>query len=140
MPRIKDASVEAVKRAADIVDLVEARTRLRKVGGRYTGLCPFHQEKTPSFHVSPERGTYHCFGCGVGGDIFSFVEAIEGIDFKGALKILAEKAGVKIEYSRGVKSNEDERDRLFSLLEAATIFYSSKLTPESKKYLRDRGI
>ena len=68
MARIKDASVEAVKAAADIVALVEARTRLRKVGGRYTGLCPFHEERTPWFSVSPERGTYHCFGCGVGGD------------------------------------------------------------------------
>ena len=68
MARIKDTSVEADKATANIVDLVEARTRLRKVGGRYTGLCPFHQEKTPSFSVSPDRGTYHCFGCGVGGD------------------------------------------------------------------------
>ena len=78
MARIKDASVEAVKQAADIVVLVEARTRLRKVGGRYTGLCPFHQEKTPSFSVSPDRGTYHCFGCGVGGDAITFVEETEG--------------------------------------------------------------
>ena len=74
MARIKDASVEEVKRLADIVVLVEARTRLRKVGGRYTGLCPFHQEKTPSFSVSPDRGTYHCFGCGAGGDAITFVE------------------------------------------------------------------
>ena len=78
MARIKDTSVDAVKAAANIVDLVEARTRLRKVGGRYTGLCPFHQEKTPSFSVSPDRGTYHCFGCGVGGDAISFVREIGG--------------------------------------------------------------
>ena len=83
MPRIKDTSVEAVKNAADIVALVEARTRLRKVGGRFTGLCPFHQEKTPSFSVSPDRGTYHCFGCGVGGDAISFVQETEGVDFVG---------------------------------------------------------
>ena len=84
MPRIEDASVEAVKAASSIVDLVETRTRLRKVGGRYTGLCPFHEEKTPSFSVSPDRGTYHCFGCGAGGDAISFVRETEGLDFVGA--------------------------------------------------------
>ena len=89
MARIKDSSVEAVKAAADIVTLVEARTRLRKVGGRYTGLCPFHDERTPSFSVSPDRGTYHCFGCGVGGDAIRFVQELEGLDFVGAIEWLA---------------------------------------------------
>ena len=98
MARIKDASVEAVKQAADIVALVEARTRLRKVGGRYTGLCPFHQERTPSFSVSPDRGTYHCFGCGVGGDAISFVEETEGVDFVGAIEWLADRFSVPLEY------------------------------------------
>ena len=96
--RIKDTSVEAVKATANIVDLVEARTRLRKVGGRYTGLCPFHQEKTPSFSVSPDRGTYHCFGCGVGGDSISFVREIEGLDFVGAIEWLADRFNVELEY------------------------------------------
>src|SRR5918996_2294832 len=98
MARIKDASVDAVKQTADIVVLVEARTRLRKVGGRYTGLCPFHQEKTPSFSVSPDRGTYHCFGCGVGGDAISFVRETEGLDFVGAIESLADRFHVQLEY------------------------------------------
>jgi len=101
--------------------------------------CPFHAEKTPSFHVSAERGTYHCFGCGVGGDIFSFVEAVEGLDFKGALKVLAEKAGVELVYQRGGKEQKDERDRLFELMEAATLFYVSRLDDASRAYLKERG-
>ena len=95
MARIKDESVEAVKAAANIVELVEARVRLRKVGGRYSGLCPFHQEKTPSFSVSPDRRTYHCFGCGVGGDSISFVRETESLDFVGAIQWLAERFRVR---------------------------------------------
>ncbi len=102
--------------------------------------CPFHAERTPSFFISPDRGTYHCFGCNVGGDIFSFVQEIEGIDFKGALKILADKAGVQIVYGRGNKEEKDERDRLFELIEVATIFYTSRLSEEAGKYLHDRGL
>ena len=86
MARIKDTSVDAVKATANVVkDLVEARTRLRKVGSRYTGLCRFHQEKTPSFSVSPDRGTYYCFGCQAGGDAISFVREAESLDFVGAI-------------------------------------------------------
>ncbi len=88
--------------------------------------------------MSPERGTYHCFGCGVGGDIFSFVEAIEGLDFKGALKVLAEKAGVELSYEK--PEQRDARDRLFELIETATIFYSSRLNDAAKAYLKERGI
>ena len=88
MARIKDASVEAVKAATDIVALVEGYTRLRKSGSRYTGLCPFHQEKTPSFGVSPDRGTFKCFGCGEGGDAIAFVEKKENLDFVGAIEWL----------------------------------------------------
>ena len=126
MARIKDTSVEAVKQAADIVALVEARTRLRKVGGRYTGLCPFHQEKTPSFSVSPDRGTYHCFGCGVGGDSISFVEEIEGVDFVGAIEWLADRFSVPLEYedsSPAADAARKRRDRLHALLEQAAAFY-----------------
>ena len=111
MARIKDTSVEAVKAAANIVDLVEARTRLRKVGGRYTGLCPFHQEKTPSFSVSPDRGTYHCFGCGVGGDAISFVRESEGLDFVGAIEWLADRFNVELEYEESSPEADAQRRR-----------------------------
>ena len=147
MARIKDTSVEAVKAAANIVDLVEARTRLRKVGGRYTGLCPFHQEKTPSFSVSPDRGTYHCFGCGVGGDAISFVREIEGLDFVGAIEWLGERFSVPLEYEDSTPEADAQRkrkERLYALLDQAASFYERVLWSESGKavqdYLAKRGL
>jgi DNA primase len=145
--RIKDTSVEAVKSAANIVDLVEGRTRLRKVGARYTGLCPFHQEKTPSFSVSPDRGTYHCFGCGVGGDAISFVRETEALDFVGAIEWLADRFNVELEYEESSPEADEQRrrkDRLYALLEQAASFYERVLWAESGKavqeYLASRGL
>jgi DNA primase len=147
LARIKDTSVDAVKAAANIVDLVEARTRLRKVGGRYTGLCPFHQEKTPSFSVSPDRGTYHCFGCGVGGDAISFVQEIEGLDFVGAIEWLADRFSVPLEYEDSTPEADAKRkrkERLYALLEQAASFYERVLWSDSGKavqeYLASRGL
>ena len=91
MARIKDASVEAVKSAAEILPLVEDYVRLRKAGSTYKGLCPFHQEKSPSFTVSPARGTFKCFGCGEGGDAIAFVTKLESVDFVGAIETLAKQ-------------------------------------------------
>ena len=133
-------TVQQIKDRLSIVDVVSQYVKLQRAGASLRARCPFHAERTPSFHVSPERGTYHCFGCNVGGDIFSFVEAIEGLDFKGALKVLAERAGVELVYERGGKEKKDERERLFELLEAATIFYTSKLSDAAKKYLKERGL
>jgi DNA primase len=133
-------TVQQIKDRLSIIDVVSSYVKLERSGGAHRARCPFHAERTPSFFVSPERGTYHCFGCGVGGDIFSFVEAIEGLDFKGALKVLAEKAGVPLVYSRAEKGSQDQRDRLFSILETTSIFYQSKLTDEAKKYLNERGL
>ena len=147
MARIKDTSVDAVKAAANIVTLVEARTRLRKVGGRYTGLCPFHQEKTPSFSVSPDRGFYHCFGCGVSGDSISFVQAIEGLDFVGAIEWLADRFSVPLEYEDSTPEADAQRrrkERLYALLEQAAAFYERVLWSESgtavQEYLASRGL
>jgi DNA primase catalytic core len=148
MARIKDESVDAVKAAASIVDLVEARTRLRKSGARYTGLCPFHDEKTPSFSVSPDRGTYHCFGCGVGGDAISFVRETEGLDFVGAIEWLAARFGVQIEYeetSPQYDARRRRRERLFALLEQAAAFYERTLWESSgasavRDYVESRGL
>jgi DNA primase len=145
--RIKDTSVDAVKAAANIVDLVEARTRLRKVGGRYTGLCPFHQEKTPSFSVSPDRGTYHCFGCNAGGDAISFVREIEGLDFVGAIEWLADRFSVPLEYedsSPEADAQRKRKERMYALLDQAASFYERVLWSESGKavqeYLASRGL
>ena len=147
MARIKDTSVEAVKAAANIVDLVEARTRLRKVGGRYTGLCVFHQEKTPSFSVSPDRGTYYCFGCHAGGDAISFVREIEGLDFVGAIEWLADRFSVPLEYEDSTPEADAQRkrkERLYALLDQAATFYERVLWAESGKavqeYLASRGL
>lgn len=131
-------TVQQIKDKLSIVDVVSQYVKLERAGSSMRARCPFHAERTPSFHVSVERGTYHCFGCNVGGDIFTFVQSIEGLDFKGALKVLAEKAGVEIVYKD--KGDRDERERLFELLEAAAIRYASELTDEAKKYLKERGI
>src|SRR3989344_139042 len=133
-------TVQQIKDRLSIVDVVSQYVKLERAGGALRARCPFHSERTPSFFVSPERGTYHCFGCNVGGDIFSFIEQIEGLDFKGALKILAEKAGVTIEYDRARPEERNEKDRLFELLEVATIFYTSRLNEPAKKYLKERGL
>ena len=148
MARINDSCVEAVKQVADIVVLVEARTRLRKVGGRYTGRCPFHQEKTPSFSVSPDRGTYHCFGCGVGGDAITFVEETEGLDFVGAIEWLADRFNVPLEYEETSPQADAERrrrTRLRELLEQAAAFYERYLWESGagepvRAYLAERGL
>jgi len=133
-------TVQQIKDRLTIVDVVSNYVKLERSGANLRARCPFHAERTPSFFVSPDRGTYHCFGCNVGGDIFSFVEQIEGLDFKGALKVLADKAGVTIEYSRGRKEDKDERERLFELLEVATIFYSSRMNDAALQYLKERGL
>jgi DNA primase len=117
--RIKDSSVEAVKSTAEILPLVEDYVRLRKAGGTYKGLCPFHQEKTPSFTVSPARGTYKCFGCGEGGDAISFVEKMEQVDFVGAIESLGKRFGVELEY----EASSPEADRCWSVLRRSTSAY-----------------
>jgi DNA primase len=148
MARIKDSSVEAVKSAADIVVLVEERTRLRKVGGRYTGLCPFHQEKSPSFSVSPDRGTYHCFGCGVGGDAISFIQELESLDFVGTIEWLAGRFNIELEYEESspeADAKRRQKDRLHALLDAAAAFYERYLWESAagepvRAYLAGRGL
>jgi DNA primase len=148
MALIKDTSVEAVKNAADIVVLVEERTRLRKVGGRYVGLCPFHQEKSPSFSVSPDRGTYHCFGCGVGGDAISFIQALESLDFVGTIEWLAARFNIELEYEESspeADAKRRQKDRLHELLDAAASFYERYLWDSAagepvREYLTSRGL
>lgn len=133
------SSVEQIKAKLGIVDVVSSYMKLEKAGINYRGCCPFHNEKTPSFFISPARGSYHCFGCNRGGDIISFVQEIEGVDFLEALKTLAERAGVELEpLSRAPKTD----NRLFNLLDEATNFYFKQLVnkPEALKYLYDRGL
>jgi DNA primase len=146
--RIKDESVERVKAAMEILPLVEDYVRLRKAGGTYKGLCPFHEERTPSFTVSPARGTFKCFGCGEGGDAITFVEKTENVDFVGAIELLARRFGVELEYEEASPEQEQRRrrdDRLRALLERAAEFYArvlweSELAAPAREYLSSRGL
>jgi DNA primase len=148
MSRIKDSSVDAVKSATEILPLVEDFVRLRKAGGTYKGICPFHQERTPSFIVTPARGTFKCFGCGEGGDAIAFVQKIEQTDFVGAIEYLARRFGVQLEYEE-ISPEADRarrrRERLEQLLERATTFYERLLWDSdqgalARDYLTSRGL
>ncbi|MER3412539.1 MAG: DNA primase, partial [Thermoleophilia bacterium] len=110
-----------------MLDVVGARTHLKKAGARYMGRCPFHEERTPSFSVNPAEKLFYCFGCGKGGDVISFVQETEGLDFTGAVEWLAERFRVEIEYERSSAREEGERrrrERLYQLLDQAATFYS----------------
>ncbi len=109
--RIPDEKIDEVRNASDIVDVISSSVTLKKRGKNYLGLCPFHQEKTPSFNVSPERQMYHCFGCGVGGNVFTFVMEHEKVSFVEAVRTLAERAGHHAAATRhaGQRSGDGER-------------------------------
>jgi DNA primase len=148
MARIKDTSVEAVKAAADFVDVVSARTQLRKAGGRYTGRCPFHEERTPSFSVNAVDKLYYCFGCGAKGDLITFVRETEGLDFAGSIEWLAERFRVELEYEESSPAQDaarKRRERLFALLDSAASFYERTLWETEagsfvRDYLKGRGL
>ncbi|MFA6414924.1 MAG: DNA primase [Candidatus Paceibacterota bacterium] len=135
-------TVAEIKERLSIQDIISPYVKLRRAGRSLVGLCPFHKEKTGSFHVSLERGSWHCFGCGIGGDGFSFIEKVEGVDFKGALKILAEKAGVVIEYSGGKSKEEASKiDRMRALMSRACEWYASKFVGSpAEGYAKQRGL
>lgn len=134
------SAAETIKERLGIVEVVSSYTKIDKAGSNYKGRCPFHHEKSPSFFVSPARNSYYCFGCGQKGDIFTFVQEFEKVDFVGALKILAERAGVELQQFKN--ENKGENDRLRSVLETSTKFFQSNLQKNAKalSYLRDRGL
>jgi DNA primase len=133
-------SVEQIKQRLTIVDVVSSYVELNPAGKNMKGKSPFTNERTPSFYVSPDRGMYYCFSSSQGGDMFTFVQKMEGVDFKGALKMLAERAGVELVAQDPQKKNE--RDRLFDALEAATVFYTDYLAKKrpAMEYLLGRGV
>jgi DNA primase len=146
--RIREASVREAVEAADMVEVVSARTQLRRSGARWTGLCPFHDEKTPSFSVNPADKLFYCFGCGRGGDIISFVRETEQLDFAEAVEWLAERYRVTLEFEESSPEQDaarGRRERLLSLLEQATSFYERHLweSPRgeaARSYLAGRGL
>lgn len=140
-------TVEQIKAKLSIVDVVSPYVKLTKSGRNWKGLSPFNKEKTPSFYVNPDRGTYYCFSSGQGGDHFEFIEKMEGVDFKGALKILAEKAGVEIVYQGGSsREDKDKKDRLYEGMARAEALYAAELllgkeVPGSAyAYAKSRGL
>lgn len=133
-------SVRQIKERLTIVDVVAPYVELSPAGKHMKARCPFHSEKTPSFTISPDRGMYYCYGCSKGGDIFNFIEEIEGVDFKGALQMLADKAGVELVPEDPKKKTE--RDRQYDILNEATDFFANYLNKKqaAKDYLKDRGV
>src|ERR671918_2380413 len=118
MARIQESSVREVVAAADMVEVVAARTQLRRVGARYTGLCPFHEERTPSFSVNPQDKLFYCFGCGKGGDVITFVRETEQLDFATAVEWLGERFRVTLAYeetSPRLGADRRRRERLHAL-------------------------
>lgn len=132
--------IEQIKEKLSIVDVVSSYIKLERSGIYFKAKCPFHNERTPSFMVSPARNNYHCFGCAKGGDIFSFVQEIEGLDFPATLRMLAEKAGVTLDNK--AKKDGGEKAMLYDILESTTKFYESELRKSKVviDYLKERGI
>ena len=151
MARYTDDPKERVREAIDFVELVAARTggELRRAGPHsYMGLCPFHDERTPSFSVEPVAKLFHCFGCGESGDVFDFVMKTENVDFTGALEHLADRAGIKLEREAEDPRQAEQRarrDRLLELLERVATYYvrylwESKEAEGAREYLLGRGL
>jgi DNA primase len=137
---MKSTAVEQIKERLSIVDVVGSYVELTRAGKNYKAKSPFTNEKTPSFYVSPDRGMYYCFSSQRGGDMFTFVQEMEGVDFKGALKILAERAHVELVPEDPKK--RDERETQYALLEEATQYFFKEREdkPEVRAYIADRGV
>ena len=148
MALISPESLEQLKQAADIVEVISAHTDLRRQGARWVGLCPFHEERTPSFSVEPQEKLYHCFGCGVGGDVIKFVEEKEGLGFAEAVELLADRYGVELQREREdprAQERRQRRRRLEQLLERTAAYYANYLwesreAGRAREYLSGRGL
>lgn len=143
-----DDSIERVRQVADLVEIVSAKSELKRSGRQYMGICPFHDERSPSLSVDPESKVFHCFGCGEGGDLFRFVELTEGVDFRGAVEYLADRYAVPLELTdedpRAAEKRK-RRERLLELLERTAAYYvrnywESEEAADSRRYMADRGL
>src|SRR6188768_572156 len=148
MGTIPSQTIEQIAAANDIVEVIGSYFPLKRAGVNFKALCPFHQERTPSFLVSPSRQTFHCFGCGAGGSVFRFVMEYEHVDFPAAVRKLATRAGIAIVEERGApdedRQNETRRKLLKLHSEAAEWFHENLTKREigepARKYLKQRGI
>lgn len=139
---MSSTNIEKIKERLGIEEVISSYIKLDRAGKNFKGKCPFHNEKTPSFFVSPDRGGYYCFGCGAKGDIFNFVEQFEGLDFMGSLKLLAERAGVTLEFDNVNSESKTEKEKLLSIMECATTFFENNLenSKDAQEYVLKRGI
>ncbi len=140
-----EALIDEVRSSTDLVELASQYVRLKKSGNSYMGCCPFHKEKTPSFHINADKQLYHCFGCGAGGSVFQFVMDAEGVDFTDAVKLLADRAGIKLpENDGGGEEKYRRKQEMYSMnKEAARFFRECLLSPqgaEASAYLSRRGL
>ncbi len=145
MAHFGDSKVEEVRARADIIEIIGSHVRLRRAGRNFVGLCPFHNEKTPSFSVNAERGFFHCFGCGVGGSAFDFIMRVEGLTFGEALRSLAQKYGVALPEHDGSGPAAGEREAMLKASEVAAEFFAHVLWnttdgATAREYLKSRGI
>jgi DNA primase len=141
---IPDEKIEEVRAAADLVDVAGDYVQLKRSGSRFMALCPFHNENTPSFSVDPDKNLYHCFGCGAGGDVFKFVQEIEGVGFLESVRMLAERYGIPLPEEEADPEAANEREAILHALRFAARFFYHRLTQTDRgqpalNYLRDRG-
>ena len=148
MPLYTDDSIERLRQTVDMAELVGAKTELKRSGQQLMGICPFHDERSPSFSVDPVQKVFHCFGCGEGGDLFKFVQLTEGLNFREAVESLSDRYGVTMELTEEdpqAAQRREKRDRLLELLERTAAFYVRNLwespeAEESREYLKARGL
>lgn len=146
MPRYSDEIIEEVRQTNDIVDIISQYVHLKRSGRNFFGLCPFHNEKSPSFSVSPDKQIFHCFGCGVGGNVFTFLTKIEGINFIEAVQMLAERSNIQLPtLENNVDSAREElKAKVFKVNEFTAQYYHENLyKPESKiaqEYIKKRKL
>ena len=139
MPRYSDETIEEVRQANDIVDVISQYVHLKRSGRNFFGLCPFHNEKSPSFSVSPDKQIFHCFGCGVGGNVFTFLMKIEGINFVEAVQMLAERANIQLPTfeNREDSAREELKAKVYKVNEFTAQLYHENLYKTSAKIAQE---
>jgi DNA primase len=145
--RVSQTTIEQIRAASDIVDVIGNYFPLKRAGGNHVALCPFHKEKTPSFNINPQRKIYHCFGCHAGGDVFKFIQEYENVDFMESVKRLAERAGIVLEFEQNPEAEKSRRlkDTLYKIHEQLAqrwhaVLLNDAVGQRARDYLKGRGI
>lgn len=146
MVRYSEPLIDEIKLNNDIVDTISQYVILKRSGRNFLGLCPFHKEKTPSFSVSPDKQIFHCFGCGVGGDVIGFICKIENINYREAIELLAEKAGIQLPTSDNEQENKREqlKQKVYEINQIiANLYHENLYKPTAKlaqEYVKKRKL